>query len=208
MSEAAADLTPSAPAPVTDPWQMTPGEVDAAWQAAIEAHAAKMNPPAADKLISQMSPQEASAQLDKLMNTAKWVTRLEAGEARAKEEFTALCSVKAGADRVGEILAGNDAPLPFQTTIGESAGGDGLTDADLRIAVKTLRAAGVNDDSVRQAIEGKPVTKAERRMVEDFKRSREGDPTWIKALFDGDLEARREHALMAIVLAAPVKEAA
>jgi len=187
---------------------MTPEQAKTAWDKAIADHAARQQIDNPGLAGDQLSPDQARERLDRHFADKDWVSRFERGSPAAKEEFTRLTTQIANGDRLGQILAGNDKPLPFQTTIGKSAGGDDLTDADLRIAAKTLREAGLNDDAIRQAVEGRPVTKAERNLVQQFKRARESDASWRKALFDGDLEARREHALMAIVLAAPVEDAA
>ena len=63
-----------------------------------------------------------------------------------------------------------------------------------------MRSLGISDGAIRQAFEGKPVSRAEFAAVKVWKDTAIADPKWTAAWLGGDLKAQREMTLGLIVL--------
>jgi hypothetical protein len=75
----------------------------------------------------------------------------------------------------------------------------------LATTVEQMRASGLNDETIRQAVAGEPVTKQEVEMAKRYQQMKHGDAEWVRKLLAGDFVARREQLLLSIILTNPVK---
>jgi hypothetical protein len=83
--------------------------------------------------------------------------------------------------------------------------GSGATLRDMIAAVPELREAGVSDDVIRQVLEDRPVSRAERALTEQLLRERMGDAEWRQKLMSGDYAVKRENLLMSVILSSRVE---
>jgi hypothetical protein len=179
----------------TDISALTPEQATAEL-ARLTAEFKGLGPPA-----TATTPAEAQARMDALTQNQEWRDKLFAGDVATRSEFDTLTKLQAdAADRVANVMAGKTEPPVMEMTTPEHP----LSTHDLASSVETLREAGIGDEAIRQALNGDPVSAEERRQVEHFKTARFGDEEWRRALLSGDHEARRELALMSIVLGAEV----
>jgi len=71
-----------------------------------------------------------------------------------------------------------------------------------------LRTAGVSDLVIKDALEGKPVTRKEHDLTVAWRDRHMKDEAWTKRLLGGDADAVRELHLMSIILSSPIKSEA
>jgi hypothetical protein len=141
--------------------------------------------------------------LNALKADPKWTQNLLAGGGAQVRELHEVLTAKAGGDAIGQIIDGT-AKLPeFETlTNGE------LSTYKQMVAAAHLREIGVPDNSIRQLLEGKPVSKAEYAAVAKLKADRMGDAEFVKKWLAGDRQAHIEMTQIGIVLAGGFKDAA
>ena len=187
--------TPAAPAPI-DPWSMTPAEV-AAKLAGMDA---AIHPP--PPLVPQ-DAQDARAQLDLLSRNASWAESLFKGNVETRKQFDALVTKAASGDNVGDAVAGivePAAPL-FETT----ANGE-LPRRHVEGTIAALRDAGLNDESISQAVTLPPISRSEFMAAQAFQAKCHGTAEWRSRLLSGDFEAVRQHNLLCVLLSSPIAE--
>jgi hypothetical protein len=162
---------------------------------------AAANPPPP---IAPSTAADARRRLDVLVADAVWGKKFTSGDAEARRTFAELTAKAAEADDVAQALDGTAPPQRVLETTVDGA----LPRHVVAEAVADMRAAGISDAAIAQAVRGDPVSRQEAEAVRHFQRMRHGDPEWCKRLLAGDYAATREHKLMAIVLSAPIKDGA
>jgi hypothetical protein len=175
--------------------QMTPQEAGAELERRTAAFKASQAPTAND----------AQTRLERFVDDPGNAAKLFAGDPNITRQFHDLATAAAssdGSDKVGEAIAGK--------TFGDPAHGEltvdgSLTRHDTQSAVNALRDLGVEDGAISEAFTGLPpggqkYDAATIATVRAFKAKCEGDPEWVRALFAGGYEQKRQLALWSIVL--------
>jgi len=153
--------------------------------------------------VSKISPEAASARIKELTSNPQWRERWLAGSKAEKDEMADLIAAKVGSTLVEDILDGSamvGAPSKGQT--------GAVPIADQLKVVETLRGEGIEDGSIRHALEGRPVSQAEHDATRRLRDRRLADPEWAKQMLAGHPDATRELHLMSIILASPIAESA
>jgi len=96
-----------------------------------------------------------------------------------------------GGDRLDKIIAGT-----AETGIGEVTTAGQISTHDAMLSAAALREAGLSDPQIKQAMAGKPLSKAEYDMVKTLRDDRMGDKEWAAKLLSGDTKAHRDMLLM------------
>jgi hypothetical protein len=143
---------------------------------------------------------EARVKLEALKADPEWGRKYLAGDVATRKTF----------DELTEAIAaggGGDADLALigHHPDGHIDSGNGATLRDMIAAVPELREAGVPDDVIKQVLEDRPVSRAERAMTEQLLRERMGDAEWRQKLMSGDYAVKRENLLMSVILASHVE---
>jgi hypothetical protein len=142
---------------------------------------------------------EARAKLEALKADPEFGKRFLAGDAATRQAFDYLtAAIAAGGNEADLALAG---VLPSNHV----DGGDGAPLRDMIAAVPELREAGIPDDVIRQVLEDRPVSSAERVMTEQLLRERTGNAEWRQKLMSGDYAIKRENLLMSVILASRIE---
>lgn len=167
----------------------------AAATAALVEMTAKFNsvpaPPAAGAL-------GARAQLDALSASPEWRAKFFGGDQGARKEFSTLTAQIAAGNPTAEAISAApnpEEPFRIEVTIGNELNSRGRADA-----VAGLREIGLDDATVAQALDGAPVTAAERAMAQRYKDMRLGDADFTRRYLAGEWSARREMSLLAAIL--------
>ena len=189
-------MTDTPAAPPADAWSMTPDQATAA----LAAMDAAIHPPA--PLVPQ-DAQDARAQLDLLSRNASWAESLFKGDVATRKQFDELVAKAASGDNVGDAVAGIVEPaVPlFETT----ANGE-LPRRHVEGTIAALRDAGLNDESISQAVNLPPISRAEFMAAQAFKARCHGTAEWRNKLLSGDYEATRQHNLLSVLLSSPIAE--
>jgi hypothetical protein len=148
-------------------------------------------------------PPSANAQLDSLVHDPAWAKRFFDGDPAARTQFNDLTGkVAAVRDDVDAAIAGTAiAPSPLVETVV-----DGELPFHARSAViEGMRATGLNDATIAEALKGEPVTRVEVEAAKRYQAMRHADPEWVSKLLKGDWQARKEQLLLSIILTNPVK---
>lgn len=150
-------------------------------------------PPSDDPAVA------ASQRLAELQATPGWRDLLFSGNAQANKEFRELSAAAAGARDVDLALASFVPPGHINT-----GNGPGLQDQI--VAVGELRAAGLDEQVIREIFDGvpadgKPYNAATVEYVRALRTQKMADASWAQRVLSGDTAARRELHLMSIVLA-------
>src|SRR5690348_12839911 len=106
-----------------------------------------------DTPISELTPEQAGVELDKLSADKAWAAKLLSGSGPERQMFDQLIERKTAkpADRVGAAIAGTLKPPPFETV-----SGGGLSTANLVTAVNWLKEDGLSDQTIRELHDGTP----------------------------------------------------
>ncbi len=146
---------------------------------------------------------EARAALDARVGSKAFRDRLMRGEMQATRDWRSLHDT-IGADpgnmKLDAILAGT-AEIPIM----EATTGNELPTRKLLEVVQGFKEQGLSDETIRQAVNGGTVTKAEHDAIELMHKRLVSDPEWGKKLLAGDFEANRQMTLMNIILACEVE---
>jgi hypothetical protein len=180
---------------------MTDTTVDVSNMTPAEATTALASMKAAYDVANGLPVSDPRARLNTLAAAEGWRTRLLAGDVATMREFRAANEAAAGVDQIGDALAGRVPDGLVVTMPGE------LAPAKMAATVNALREVGVRDAAIREALESRPITREVRDLALQRRDQRMSDPEWRKKALAGDLEARRELALLGILLGAPVEEA-
>jgi hypothetical protein len=141
---------------------------------------------------------EAQAALDARVNSKVFYNRFMRGEMQATRDWKTLHEVldaDPGNPKLDAILDGS-AKIPIM----EITSGFGLQTRNLMEVVQGLKDKGLSDDTIRQAVNGVTITKAEHDGIELMRKQLTGDAEWGKKLLAGDFEANRQMTLMNIIL--------
>lgn len=149
------------------------------------------------------TPAEAAARLDGLMADPKWASKMLSGNGPEVRELHDLVAKKSSGDKIDQIIAGTVEPPIFET-LHEGQ----LSTRNVMTSVADLREIGLTDAVIRQAIEGKPVPRAEYAAVKRLHADRLANAEWTAKLLKGGAVERRELTLMQIVLACGYQDGA
>jgi hypothetical protein len=142
--------------------------------------------------------------LDALTADPKWVQQLLTGGGVQMRELQEVLQAKsAGGDQIGQIIDGVAKPSELETVTGGA-----LTTHKQMVAAAQLREDGIPDASIRQLLEGNPVSKEEYNAVAKLKAERLGDPEYVKRWLAGERKQVIEMTQIGIVLAGGFKDAA
>jgi hypothetical protein len=132
--------------------------------------------------IAAMSPQQAAARLQDLMQNEKWSAALTAGNGPQGQEFRALMEKKFADDaRLDRIVAGTETAAPFETV----ANGE-LTTSKLMASAEQMRNFGLTDDAIKQAISDTPVSRSEFNAVKILRGDMMADKDFAAAVLSGN----------------------
>jgi hypothetical protein len=163
----------------------------------------EQQPPPPPALAKPGNVTEADAQLAFMISDSKFRERLLSGDAAATREFHAAHEAKDSSNKVDQLLDPN-AKFPLFETVMPGQ----LPVRDQVEVVNDMRALGISDGSIRQAFEGKPVSRAEFAAVNLWKKTAMADKAWVAAWLGGDLKAHRDMTLANIVAANGTEAAA
>jgi hypothetical protein len=152
-------------------------------------------------LTPELTPSEAATKLETLGADEAWRVRFLAGDGPAVQEFHQLMSAKHKADRIESVMNGTASAQPLETVMpGE------ISTHNLMLSVADLRSIGLRDVPLRDFLEGKPITKADRALVEDHERRMLGSAEWRAKYLSGDAEARTNLTAIKMAKLRPVKD--
>ena len=137
---------------------------------------------------------EARVQLDSLRSNADFNAKLLAGSGPETNQWRDLHTMIAADDNIELAIAGALPDVP---------------DSDLKHLAGTaqiLKELGINEGTIRQTLENRPVTQQEHDAVAALKIQKLRDHEWTKALLSGDAQATKDFTLMGIVLSSPIKQ--
>jgi hypothetical protein len=125
------------------------------------------------------------------------------GNVATRKQFDELVAKAAGGDDVGDALAGVvELAVPlFETT----ANGE-LPRRHVEGTIAALRDAGLNDESISQAVNLPPISRAEFMAAQALQAKCHGTAEWRSKLLSGDYEATRQHNLLCVLLSSPIAE--
>ena len=192
--------TPAAPAPADltaeQIYAMTPEEAGAALAAMHNA----IHPPPS---VVPQDAQDARQQLDLLSRNASWADSLFKGNVETRKQFDELVAKAAGGDDVGDAVIGIVEPV---TPLMEVTANGELPRRHVEGAISALRNAGLNDESISQAVNLPPISRAEFMQAQALQTRLHGTAEWRGRLLSGDYEATRQHNLLSVLLSSPIKE--
>jgi hypothetical protein len=149
------------------------------------------------------TPAEAKARLAALSKDPKWRGDYLAGNVEARQEFGSLTEMAAQAEsRLDDVLAGRGEATMMEVTTPEHP----LTTRELAAAVASLREDGLSDATIRQVINGEPVSREEQRIAEQAIARLMGDKEWTAKLMAGGVAERRDFQLLCIIKNSPVRK--
>jgi hypothetical protein len=152
---------------------------------------------------SEVAAAQAREQLDAKYADAKWLEKFHAGDILARREFGKLTATIAGyGGNVEPFEPAEDDLPPVAVTSGPTA----LTPRRLQNVVGELFAAGLDERSVEQIVDGERVTAKEYEAALQTRERLRNDPEWIRRLFAGGHEERRQHLLLSAILSADIKD--
>jgi hypothetical protein len=177
----------------TDVLSMTPQQAGAALAAMKASYAPAPDP---------NSPAGARAALQTKFNDPEWYTRFAGGSSEARVEFNQLLE-RGKADRTDTIIAGTAEVRP-----GETVTGGQLSTNDAMQASAALLGAGVTPAQIKSLLNNEPLSRADYETVMQVKRTKLGDPNFVKAYLAGGAEEQRVMNLIGIYTVRGFKDAA
>ena len=191
-------------APPADPWSLTTDQIHSLTPeqagAALKAMDAAIHPPPS---VVPQDAQDARAQLDLLSRNASWADSLFKGNVETRKQFDELVAKAAGGDDVGDAVAGIVEPV---TPLFEITANGELPRRHVEAAIAGLRDSGLNDESIAQAVNLPPISRAEFMQAQALKSQLYGTAEWRSKLLSGDYEATRQHNLLCVLLSSPIAE--
>jgi hypothetical protein len=197
-------MTDTPAAPPADPWAMTTEQIYSMTPeqagAALKAMDAAIHPPPS---VVPQDAQDARQQLDLLSRNASWADSLFKGNVETRKQFDELVAKAAGGDDVADAVVGIVEPTTplFETT----ANGE-LPRRHVEGTIAGLRDSGLNDESISQAVNLPPISRAEFMQAQALKSQLHGTAEWRSKLLSGDYEATRQHNLLSVLLSSPIAE--
>jgi hypothetical protein len=151
--------------------------------------------------IVPQDSQDAKAQLDLLGRDPNWSRALFAGDRAVRDQFDKL-NAKAGADTIGDALAGIQEPEPIieTTMFGE------LPSSAVKQVIADMRTFNISDGAIAEAIAGTPIAAKEYAATVALQSMKFGDAEWVKRLMAGSWAETREWKLMCDILSRPIAE--
>ena len=153
------------------------------------------------------SSAEAGARLANLAADPAWGAKILANspaEVRQMHDLIAVKNSRPLDPNIDRAMAEEIEPQPFAVT----AEG-GLSLQNLASSVVDLRAAGLSDGAIKEAISGATPTKQEQDAARRLYADKIADTAaggWVSRLLKGGAVEKRELLLMQIVIGAPVKK--
>jgi hypothetical protein len=168
------------------------GAALAAFEAAARGPAAPANP---------TTPAEAKQRLDSLSRDATFRSKLLAGDDEATKQFNALTAMTAedAAAPVDLALAGV-VPFGIETLTAENP----LSTRQLATAAEAMRAQGLNEDCIKEALIGAKSSPEIYRAALNRRAERLGDKEWVSRLLAGGFVENKEYVLLSSILAGEV----
>jgi hypothetical protein len=187
--------TPTPPA-APDPWSMTPEQATAA----LAAMDAAIHPRPS---VVPVDAQDARVTLDLLSRNPGWAESLFRGDVATRKQFDELAAKAAGGDDVADAVAGTVEPVTplFSTTVNGE-----LPRAHVEGTISALRDAGLNDESISQAVTLPPISRAEHAAAEAFWARCKGSAEWRTKLLNNDYDAVRQFNLVSVLRSSPIRE--
>ena len=105
------------------------------------------------------------------------------------------------ADRLSAVLAGTATPGGFENVTGLELG-----TSDLTSAVNGLRGDGFADETIREIIQGTPVSPGRHQEAERIRERLLRDREWLRAYREGSKDHAEQMHRVNAVLAAPIVE--
>jgi hypothetical protein len=183
------------PAPPTDPAIREMSREEAS--AKLVELEQQLHPPPP---IKPQDAQGARGRLELLSQDPRWSKALMNGDPTIREEFDRLVALSASGDVVADGIVEENEPI-FSTTV------DGaLPPRVVAEVAQDLRASGLTDASIAQAVYGTPVSPQEHAAAAAMMNAKKADPTWRAALLAGDYAAKREWTLLCTILSCSIAE--
>jgi hypothetical protein len=141
---------------------------------------------------------EAQRRLDGLIADRGWGAKYLLGDAQVRKEYAELqATIEA---REGDrVAAAVDGTLPPPTGLFDWQPHHVLTQT-----VGMLRDAGINDATIAETLNERPVSKAEFEATKILKNQKFGDAEWVKRYLAGGYTEKREAWLMSIILSSEI----
>jgi hypothetical protein len=153
--------------------------------------------------ITQEQAAAATARLAELQAQPEWNAKLVSKTEGwpEKREFKALMEASSkdiakGGDSLDKIIAGK-----AQVEMGEVTTGGEISTANAIKTAEWLRESGLTDPQIKQAMSGKPVSKAEYETIKIMKSDRLGNKDWTQRWLAGGAQEQREMLLMNTIVA-------
>lgn len=155
-------------------------------------------PPQAPPRSAPTTAAEARARIAEFVENKDLGAKLMAGDCVASQEYRDAQTFMRThpVDKVDVAMSGIAPDL--STGI--------IPDAGMRLmenVTADLRERGLSDGAIRQTLAAEPVSAAEQRAAEIWKKDRLSNAEWVKRYQSGDSEAAREMTLCNIVLCSP-----
>jgi hypothetical protein len=149
-------------------------------------------PPAA--VTPPSTPAEASTQLTALKADPVFTEALMRGDPAKVKEFHSLHEMISKGDDVDVAMSGTLPSMP-NSDLREMAG-----TADM------LRSMGFTDLMIRETLSGKEASEVDVALAKKWKADNFSNADYLKRLFSGDVQARRELLVANIILNSPLKK--
>jgi hypothetical protein len=183
------DPSPS-PSPVASPTSAIPtAPVSGAALAAASADAAKIDPGWARAKLDRLATQDP-----------EWWRAFENGSPEHRREFAELTAAAAAGPKTSAALADK----PVSDAIGSLTSGNEFTPREVGRAVQSLRSRGINEDVIRQILDGSSVSQHERTMARQMRTMLLDDPGFRERYLAGNYAEKRQMTLLNAIMIAPV----
>lgn len=134
-----------------------------------------------------VSVEQAYARLDHMRNSPD----IQAALARGDRDLSA---------ELKNLIAQTRTPSGVQINVAPDS-----TAAARESVADVWRGWGVPEDVLQQVRERRPVSADEYKRALALKKQFHGSKDWVRKLFDGDIEARRQSALISIILGSEIQ---
>ena len=139
-----------------------------------------------------------------IMGDKALTEKYRAGDVALNQEMRTLNMAIAAApagDKLGAVLAGTATPGRFETVTGSELG-----TSDLISSVNGLRGDGLADETIREIIQGTPVSPERHQEAERIRERLLRDREWLRAYREGSKDHAEQIHRVNAVLAAPIVE--
>jgi hypothetical protein len=139
---------------------------------------------------------EAATRLDQLKQDPKWTEALMRGGPEETRTFHSLHELISNGDSIDQAIAGVMQPGGIQDS----------GHMEMMGAAEMLKGMGFTPLMIRETLSGKAATQAEVDVAKKWKADNFSNAEYLKRLFSGDFQARREMLTANIILNSPLEK--